>query len=412
MGYPLRILDGMREEHLVAVYDRLPLTVECGRGCYLFDAAGRRYLDMASGIGVNAFGYSNPRITAALTEQAGRCVHTSNLVSHPYQEELARELCRISGLDRAFFSNSGTEAMEAALKAVRSRSRSLDPTKTRLVSLERSFHGRTLGSLSVSGQAKFGRRFEPLDRAVDFIRPNDQEALAAVVTKATAAVILEPVLGEGGIRPLKTEFLRQARELTKRLGALLVADETQCGLGRTGKYFGYQWAGIRPDIVVTAKPLAGGLPLGATLFTEEAAKHLPLHSHGTTFGGGPLACRVALECLRLLEETLPGIADRARQFRSRLDGLARRHSVVTQIRSKGLMFGLELSRPGRPFVVAALERGLLVNCTRETVLRLLPPYIVTRDEIDRAVEILDLTFSAAPAGPPPRCRGPRRLPSP
>lgn len=406
------MLDPMSEEHLVAVYDRLPLKAECGRGCYLFDRAGRRYLDMASGLGVNAFGYSHPRITAALTEQAARCVHTSNLIFHPYQEELARELCRMSGLDRAFFSNSGTEAMEAALKAVRSRGRSLDPAKTRLVSLVGSFHGRTLGSLSVSGEAELRRLFEPLDRAVDFIRPNDQEALAAAVTNATAAVILEPVAGEGGIRPLEIEFLRQARELTERQGALLVADETQCGLGRTGKYFGYQWAAIRPDIVVTAKPLAGGLPLGATLFTEEAAIHLPLHSHGTTFGGGPLACRVALECLRLLEETLPAIGDLARQFRSRLDGLERRHSVVTQIRSKGLMFALELARPGRPFVLAALERGLVVNCTQETVLRLLPPYIVTREQMDRAVGILDEAFSAAPAGPTPPCRGPRRLPSP
>ncbi len=376
----------MREKYLLNNYDRYGLMVESGEGCYLRGTDGKRYLDLISGIGVNAFGYGHPRITAAIVNQAARCVHTSNLVFHRYQGMLAERLCHISGLDRAFFSNSGTEAMEAALKAVRARSY---PRPLRLVALQGSFHGRTLGALSVTGQCELRRRFDPFGCEVAFVEPNDAASLASAVHEDTAAVILEPVLGEGGINPLDVEFVKQARELTERHGAYLIVDETQCGLGRTGKYFAYQWAAIRPDIVVTAKPLAAGLPLGATLFTEDAAQWLPPHSHGTTFGGGPLACRVALEFLTLLEEQLPQIRETAVEFRDLLDALASRHPVITEIRSQGLMFGVQLSRPGRPFVDAALERGLLLNCTQGNVLRLLPPYIIQKEQMEEAVRILD-----------------------
>ena len=376
----------MREKYLLNNYDRYGLMVESGEGCYLRGADGKRYLDLITGIGVNAFGYGHPRITAAIVNQAGRCVHTSNLVFHRYQGMLAERLCQISGLDRAFFSNSGTEAMEAALKAVRARRY---PRPGRLVALQGSFHGRTLGSLAVTGQCELRRRFEPFGGEVAFVEPNDRASLASAVNEGTAAVILEPVLGEGGIYPLDLAFVQQARELTEACGAYLIADETQCGLGRTGKYFAYQWAAIRPDIVVTAKPLAAGLPLGATLFTEDAAQWLPPHSHGTTFGGGPLACRVALEFLSMLDEQLPQIRETAAEFRGRLDALAMRHEVVTEVRSHGLMFGMQLSRPGRPFVDAALERGLLINCTQGNVLRLLPAYIIQSEEMDEAVRILD-----------------------
>lgn len=382
----------MREKYLLQNYDRYSLMVDSGQGCYLTAADGKRYLDMISGLGVNAFGYSHPRITAALVKQAARSIHTSNLVHHRYQGMLAERLCHLSGLDRAFFSNSGTEAIEAALKAVRARAR---PAPARLVALRGSFHGRTLGSLAVTGQPELQRRFQPFGNDVVFIEPNDQAALRDSVNEDTAAVILEPVLGEGGIYPLDTSFLQLARELTQHARAWLVADETQCGLGRTGKYFAYQWALIRPDIVVTAKPLAAGLPLGATLFTEEAAQFLPPHSHGTTFGGGPLACRVALEFLSLLDEVLPLICELSSQFRQRLERLQERYAVIQAIRSKGLMYGIQLSRPGRPFVDAALERGLLINCTQETVLRMLPPYIIQTEEMDQAVQILDEIFSAA-----------------
>jgi len=386
----------MSDPHLLPVYDRYPVTIESGSGCYVFDAAGRRYLDLASGIGVNAFGYAHPRITAALAEQAALCVHTSNLVHHRYQGELAEQLCRISGLDRVFFTNSGAEAMEAALKAARARGLSQTPRKTGLVALRGSFHGRTHGALSITGQPELRQPFEPLVDRVTFIKPNDPSELSEAVRPDTAALVLEPVLGEGGIYPLDEEFLRLARAVSSQQGALLVADETQCGFGRTGRYFGYQWAGIQPDLVVMAKPLAGGLPLGATLFTEEAAHHLPLHSHGSTFGGGPLACRVALECLCLLDQHLPQISQLAVEFRARLDALKSRHAVVTGIRSKGLMFGIQLCRPGRPFVLAALERGLLLNCTHGNVLRLLPPYILGHEEMDHSERVLDEVLTQAP----------------
>ncbi|PWU02900.1 MAG: aspartate aminotransferase family protein [Terriglobia bacterium] len=384
----------MSETHLLENYDRYPITVDYGCGSYVFDLEGRRYLDLVSGLGANAFGYCHPRLTAVLVEQAGRCVHTSNLVCHRYQEMLAAELCRISDLDRVFFSNSGTEAMEAALKAVRMRAH---PAKNRLVALRCSFHGRTLGSLSITGQPEIRRPFGPFGVEVDFVAPNDTAALERAIGDRTAALILEPVLGEGGVHPLTAAYLQQARELTSRFNALLIADETQSGLGRTGKYFAYQWAGIRPDIVTAAKPLAAGLPLGATLFTRETARLLPPHSHGSTFGGGPLACRVALEFLAMLEETLPGIEQVSRQFRQGLDCLKRRHSVITEVRSHGLMFGIQLSQPGRPLVDAALAKGLLINCTQTAVLRLLPPYNMQPAQIEEALEKLDDVLGARSA---------------
>jgi acetylornithine/N-succinyldiaminopimelate aminotransferase len=376
----------MSAQYLLQNYTRYPLDVESGDGCYVVDQAGNRYLDMITGIGVNAFGYGHPRIVAALVEQAQRCIHTSNLVSHSNQHRLAERLCQLSGLDRAFFSNSGTEAMEAAIKAVRARSL---PGKSKLVALHGSFHGRTLGSLAITGQPDLRQRFTFSGVEITFIEPNNLTELQAAMTDGVAAIILEPVLGEGGIYPLDAAYLRKARELATRSDAYLIADEVQCGLGRTAKYFAYQWASIRPDIVVTAKPLAAGLPLGATLFTEDAAQWLPPHSHGSTFGGGPLACRVALEFLDLLEETLPKLCELSNRFRSRLDSLKRRHPVIGEIRSKGMMFGIQLSQPGYPFVEAALKKGLLINCTQGNVLRLLPPYIIGEPEMDLTIRVLD-----------------------
>ena len=370
-------------------YARYPLVVESASGCYVFDLAGKRYLDMISGIGVNALGYGHPRIAAALAEQAARCVHTSNLVYHRYQGALAERLCAMSGLDRAFFSNSGGEAMECALKAVRSHGRSLNPRKIRLVALENSFHGRSFGALAVTGHPQYRRLFEPLHPEVTFVAPNDEDGLARAVDEETAGIVLEPVLGEGGIYPLEDSFLVRARELADRHQALLVVDEAQCGLGRTGRPFAFQWSGIRPDLVVAAKPLAAGLPLGATLFTEQAAQSIPVGMHGTTCGGGPLACRVALEFLAVMEELLPHIREVGSVLRAGLESLAARHPVIAGIRSKGLMFGIQLSVPGHPILLRALERGLWLNCTHDTVLRMLPPFILTQEQAEEAIEILD-----------------------
>jgi acetylornithine/N-succinyldiaminopimelate aminotransferase len=374
---------------LLQTYDRYPLVITSACGCYVYDAEGHRYLDGITGIGVNALGHSHPRITDVLIEQARLCIHTSNLVYHPYQGELARRLCTLSGLDRAFFSSSGSEAMETALKAVRAHGLAASVKKTRLVALNNSFHGRTFGSLAITGQPKYRRPFSPLAPQVTFVDPNDSAGLAKAIAKDTAAIIVEPVLGEGGIYPLTAEFLQLARELATRHNALLIADETQCGLGRTGRNFAYEWSGIHPDIVVTAKPLAAGLPLGATLFTERAAQTLPLGLHGTTFGGGPLACRVALEFLDVLEELLPQIGKLAAQLHAGLEEIAGRRPIVTEIRSAGLMFGIQLARSGNHLVNRALERGLLLNCTHDIVLRLLPPYILSSEQAEDMLRILD-----------------------
>jgi acetylornithine/N-succinyldiaminopimelate aminotransferase len=377
--------------YLFAGDRRYPLVVERGEGCYIFDTAGKRYLDALGGIAVNALGHCHPRITAVLSEQAHRLVHTSNLVSHPYQGLLAETLCEWSGLDRVFFANSGAEAIEAALKLARFH----DRLRHRIVALEHSFHGRTMGALSLTGQPAFRAPFSPYVDDVIFVPPNDEDALRGAVTSDTSAVVLEPVLGEGGVYPLTDHYLRAARTVTSEHGALLVADEIQCGLGRTGRRFAYQWAGIQPDIVTLAKPLAAGLPLSAVLMREAVAERLPAHLLGTTFGGGPLACRVALEALPLIDALISQAYTVATHLAQELDALRTRNPVISAVRAKGMMFGIELRQPGRTVVEAALERGLLVNCTHETVLRLLPPLILTKSQASEIVRILDEALCAA-----------------
>ena len=383
-----------KSDHLLSHPRRLPVSIDSGDGCYVFDSAGRRYLDLLSGIGVNALGYNHPRITAAITGQARLCIHTSNLYAHPYQEQLAAALCRLAGMDRALFTNSGTESTEAALKLARCWGRARDSRKTALVALNGSFHGRTRGALAVAGQPALREPFAPFATEVTFVDPNDVSALTAAVTGRTAAMILEPILGEGGVRPLSRSFLQTAREVTQRHGALLIVDECQTGLGRTGDCFAFQWAAIQPDIVTVAKPLAAGLPLGAVLFTEAVNESFPPGTHATTFGGGPLACRVALEFLEIMNGLLPHIRDIGERLRAGLEEMQSRHGIIQEIRSRGLMIGIQLDRPGHDYVRRALDRGLLINCTRENVLRLLPPYILTAAQAQEGLQILDEVLAA------------------
>jgi predicted acetylornithine/succinylornithine family transaminase len=382
-------METLHTDYLLPNPRRLPLSIESGDGCYVFDSRGRRYLDMLSGVGVNALGHLHPCITAVIAAQARRCIHISNLYSHPYQSQLARELCRIAGLDRALFTNSGTEATEAALKLAQCYGRQRSPHKTCFVALEGSFHGRTRGALSVAGQPGLREPFAPFATEVTFVAPNDESALSAAITERTAAVILEPILGEGGVQPLTERFLKTAREITLLHDALFIADECQSGLGRTGAHFAFQWAGIQPDVVTAAKPLAGGLPLGAVMFTERARESSPPGTHATTFGGGPLACCVALEFLRLMTELLPHIRLIGEILQTGLEQMRRRRSVIQEVRGRGLMIGIQLDRPGQIFVHRALERGLLINCTQERVLRLLPPFILTVEQAQQGLEILD-----------------------
>ena len=380
----------LESQFLLQNYARYPLVLHRGRGSFVFDLAGKRYLDLIAGIGVNALGHAHPRILKVIREQAGLMIHSSNLYYHEYQGPLAKRLAEISGLARSFFCNSGTEAVEAAIKMVRSHGGKINPEKYEIVALDNAFHGRTMGAISVTGQAKYRKDFEPLLAGVKFVAPNDAAALEEAIGPRTAGVILEWIQGEGGVIPLQHDYVAKVRELATRHNALLVFDEIQCGVGRPGKYFAYQLADpvILPDIMVAAKPLACGLPLGVVVVNEKAAPTIGPGMHGTTFGGGPLACRVALECLDIIGGLLPEIHRLGGEFRTELSELARHFGFIREVRGYGLMIGVELDVPGKQIVLDAMAEGLLINCTHETVLRFLPPYIVKDAEIDRAVKIL------------------------
>jgi len=385
---------------LLPTYDRQRVLFTRGRGIYLWDSRGKRYLDFLSGIGVNALGHAHPVIQSTLKRQAGRLIHVSNLFFHEYQAELAKRLTRISGLDKAFFCNSGTEAWEGALKLARAYARTRNnnghKAKWRLLALENSFHGRTFGSLATTGQEKYRHPFAPLVPGVGFVAFNDVEDLKRQFDGSVCAICLETIQGEGGIRPLSPEFLQTARQLTERTGALLILDEIQCGLGRTGRYFAYQHYGIHPDIVTVAKPLAAGLPLGALLTSDRVAGGMHPGMHGTTFGGGPLACAVAIEFLRVLDRMLPRVRRMGDYFHAGLEKLKAKHSCVREVRGMGLMLGMDLDSSDKAKAVVAelLQSGILINRTQHTVLRFLPPYIIQRTHVDRVVRALDSALSS------------------
>ena len=387
----------LERKYLMQTYARSPLVIERGKACWVWDSKGKKYLDFVAGLGVNALGHGHPRILKALREQAGRAIHVSNLYYHPYQGLLAAELAKITGMDRAFFCNSGTEAVEGALKLAHAYGSRQSKDKFEVVALDNSFHGRTIGALSATGQPKYWKGFEPLVPGFQFARFDDIADLTARVNERTCAVIVEPVQGEGGIFALSQEFMETARELTSRHHALLICDEIQAGLGRTGRYLASQWYGVKPDIVLLAKPLAGGLPLGAFLAREEVAGSLAAGMHGSTFGGGPLACRVALEFLAILKEEkiLANVRTVGRYFEKKLRALRKKHPLIQTVRGKGLMLALDLDRPSRPFVQAALDRGLIINSTHDTVLRFLPPLIIEKKHVDQACAILDSIFTEA-----------------
>jgi acetylornithine/N-succinyldiaminopimelate aminotransferase len=387
----------MREEQklLLPTYDRQKVLFTRGRGVYLWDSKGKRYLDFLSGIGVNALGHGHPAIQKVLKQQAEKLIHTSNLFYHEYQADLAKRLVKISGLDRAFFCNSGTEAWEGALKLARAYARANNnnghKAKWRLLALENSFHGRTFGSLATTGQEKYRHPFTPLVPGVNFVAFNDLKDLKRQFDGSVCAVCIETIQGEGGIRPVSQEFLQLARELTQKAGALLLLDEIQSGLGRTGKYFAYQHYGITSDIVTVAKPLAAGLPLGALLTTDRVASGIHPGLHGTTFGGGPLACAVAIEFLRQLDRLIPHITKLGKYFTSQLQQLQSKHSSIKDVRGMGLMLAIELdsSETAKAVVTELLAKGILINRTHETVLRFLPPYVIDKKHVDEVVLALD-----------------------
>jgi acetylornithine/N-succinyldiaminopimelate aminotransferase len=373
--------------HLMNTYKRPPVVFTHGKGCYLYDHRGRTYLDFLGGIAVNALGHAHPRVVAAIRRQAARGIHISNLYHNPYQGPLAAKLAKWSGLDRVFFTNSGTEAIEGAMKLARLHARkaagAAQNPPYKFLALENSFHGRTFGAVAITSTAKYREPFAPLVPGVEFVRFNDLDDLAAKFNNSVCAVVLETIQGEGGIHPVSEAFYKLARKLTTHYGAALIADEIQCGLGRTGRPFAYQkiatTPALLPDIVTVAKPIAGGLPLGAFLAREEFAKAFTPGVHGTTFGGGPLVCAVALEVLSVIEEQklMDNTRERGEEICVGLAELALRHECIREIRGEGLMLGLELNIDGGPCVEHALAQGLLINCTHEHTLRLLPPLNIT-----------------------------------
>ena len=390
-------IQALERDYLLQNYARYPLVLQKGKGCYVYDLDGKRYLDLIAGIGVNALGYAHPRMVKAIREQAGLLVHTSNLYYHEYQGRLAERLAKISGLERTFFTNSGTESMEGAIKMIRSHGGKISAEKYEIVSLENSFHGRSMGALSITGQEKYRRDFEPLLPGARFVPLNDITALEQVVSDRTAGIVIEWIQGEGGVNPMTLEYARKARELADRYNALLVFDEIQCGVGRPGAYFAYQLAEpvVLPDIMVAAKPLACGIPLGVIVANAKAAATIGSGMHGSTFGGGPLACRVALEFLDVLDDLLPSIRNVGSYFRLKLADLQRHFSFITEVRGQGLMIGLQLDISGKQFVLDAIAEGMLINCTHDTVLRFLPPFILTEKQVDTAVAKLKKIFKSA-----------------
>jgi acetylornithine/N-succinyldiaminopimelate aminotransferase len=389
---------------LLPTYDRQKVLFTRGKGVYLWDSKGKRYLDFLSGIGVNALGHAHPAVLKVIKDQAGKLIHTSNLFYHPYQSELAKRLTRMSGMDRAFFCNSGTEAWEGALKLARAYARANNSNghkaKWRLLALENSFHGRTFGALSTTGQAKYRDPFMPLVPGVDFVAFNDVEDLKRQFDGSVCAVCVETIQGEGGINLVSQEFLQTARELTRRSDALLLLDEIQCGLGRTGKHFAYQQYGIQPDIVTVAKPLAAGLPLGALLTTNQVATAMQPGLHGTTFGGGPLACAVAIEVLKQMDKLKGHVSKLGSYFLEKLQNLQAKHVSVNSVRGIGMMLAIELDSADLAKAVVAnlLANGILINRTHDTVLRFLPPYIIEKQHVDEVIQALDQALRAGSKG--------------
>jgi acetylornithine/N-succinyldiaminopimelate aminotransferase len=377
------------EHFLLPTYKRQPILFTHGRGCYVFDSRGKKYLDFLGGIAVNALGHAHPRVVKTIRRESARAIHFSNLFHHQFQGPLARKLASWSGMDRVFFANSGTEAIDGAIKLARlcARTESDAPgapaRQHRILAFTNSFHGRTYGAVSATHTEKYRLPFAPLVPGIDFVRFNDVDDLEAKFDDTVCAVLLETIQGEGGIYPVTENFWNAARSLASKNGALLIADEIQCGLGRTGRYFAYQKFAARPDIVLVAKPLAAGLPLGAILTSQAVADKVSPGLHGTTFGGGPLACATALEFLKIVddENLLANIRTRGEELRDGLAALAGKFPFIREIRGEGLMIGVELSIDGTPFVQQALQRGLLINCTHEFTLRLLPPFIVTRAQV-------------------------------
>ena len=403
----LQATQAIEKKLLLNTYERNPHLFVSGHDVYLVDEDGNEYLDLLSGIGVSALGYSHPALEQAIATQSKKLLHLSNLFHHEHSAELAMRLTEISGLDRVFLCNSGTEAWEAALKLARAHA---DHSRTngrhlgtKFLALEHSFHGRTMGSVATTHKLRYRTPFAPVMPEVEFVRFNDVEDLRAHFTAEVCGICIETVQGEGGVHPISADFFAAARELCDSTGALLIADEIQCGFGRTGKWFAYQHFNILPDVTTIAKPMAGGLPIGALLCNERAATAITPGMHGTTFGGGPLTCAVAIAVIDEIKRAhiLENVTDVGTYFLDELRALATRQPAIVDVRGHGLIVGVELSSEDLAKQVAAdmLAQRIILNRTSETVLRFLPPYILERKHVDIAVAALDSILTAHIAQP-------------
>ncbi|MGQ9557477.1 MAG: acetylornithine transaminase [Desulfurispora sp.] len=386
----------LSDQYILPTYGRLPFCPVRGEGALLYDAEGREYLDFVAGLAVNALGHAHPAVTRAICEQAGQLMHVSNLYYIEPQARLAQVLVQNSCASKVFFCNSGAEANEAAIKLARKFGKQEGRHRYEIITARQSFHGRTLAAITATGQPKYQQGFEPLPEGFTYVPFNDLEALAAAISPRTCAIMLEPVQGEGGVYPADPHYLQGVRRLCDEKGLLLIFDEVQCGLGRTGRLFAYQHYGVEPDVLTLAKALGNGFPIGAMLAGPRAANVLQPGDHASTFGGNPLACRVALAVLEQLLDG--GVVENAARvgayFFQRLQQLPARYSFVRQVRGLGLMLGVELTREGRPVVEACRERGLLINCVGTHILRFVPPLIISQADVDRALEILEQVLSS------------------
>jgi len=385
-------VEAREKNFILGTYNRAQFHPRSGKGSQLFDADGKAYWDLLGGIAVNVLGHKHPRLVKTLKQESDSLLHVSNLFYHPAQGILGERLVRESGLRRAFFCNSGTEANEAALKFARL----VNPGRAGIVALEESFHGRTLGSLSMTGHEAYRTPFAPLVPSVSFVAPNDVQALEGAVNDQTCAIFLEPVMGEGGIIPLSEEFLIAARKLADKTGAVLVFDEIQCGLGRTGKLFAFQNTSVVPDIVTLAKPLGGGLPLGAVLTGDVVEGLVKPGHHGTTFGGNPIACRLGIAVLDEMKASalIQRVKTYGDWFGRQLNALKAKVPGIVEIRGKGMMWGIELDRPAGPVVKELMAKGFIVGSARDRVLRLLPPYIVPKKALTEFMDALEAVLAS------------------
>lgn len=393
-------IQSLEEKYLFSTYKRAELFCSHGSGAYVYDLSGKRYLDFLAGISVNSLGYNHPRLARILVEQGQRLIHCSNLFYNPFQGLLAKRLVEISGMSKVFFTNSGTEAIEASLKIARAYGHAGGrKDKSLILTLKNSFHGRTLGALSITSQEQYQAPFRPLIPDVEIVEEFTPAALEKAFSDRVCALVVEPVQGEGGVVPLPVDFVRAARELCDRYDALLIADEIQCGMGRTGKYFAFEHYGVKPDVITLAKSLAAGYPLGAMLGSARVAESLKPGDHGTTFGGGPLACRLALEVLDVIEQDglIGKVKDLGQYLTEGIKRISSRHTWIGEIRGMGLMIGVQIGSQAKTVVNRLLERGIITNAAHETVLRLLPPFVISRDNIDEFLSALDVVLGEVAA---------------